>query len=183
MVLNWNTNDTYFFVDKENKMMIVQNPGWNPNGTNGKGDAIGRTFDAYFCYNDERFIEGIESCWVKVDRSKFWKFLGKDYYYQGYRYPTHDDEDLSRDHTLYSISAFKYSGYSNEALKEFVMHLRYRISKKFFFTLNSWFWIRAVCGSKFYRFLFYLIEIPIMWFTKQWNKLLYFVAPFDEESS
>jgi len=183
MALNWDTSSTYFFVDKENKMMLTQNPGWNLSGNNEKGDAIGRTFTAYFCYGDERFIEGIESCWVRKERCWFWKLLGKDYYYQGFRYPTHDDNDLSRDHTLYAISTFKYSGYSDEALKEFVTHLRFRISKRYFFTLDSWFWVRAIYGSKFYRFLFYLMEIPTMWFTAWWNKIIYWIAPFDEESS
>lgn len=184
MALNWETTDTQCFVDQKHKMMLIQNPGWALNKDNGKGDSIGRTFISYFNYKDERFLEGIEDCWVKKERNWFWKLLGKKYYYQGYRYPTHYDQDLSRDHLLYSILAFKYSGYySNDKLKEFVKHLRFKISKRFTFTINLWFWTRAVCKNKFYERLFYAIDIPFFQFIRLWNKIIYKIAPFERENS
>lgn len=184
MALNWEATDTYYFVDQEHNMMLIQNPGWAPDGDKGKGDSIGRTFISYFNYGDERFLEGIESCWVKKERNWFWKLLGKKYYYQGYRYPTHYDKDLSRDHLLYSILAFKYSGYySDNKLKEFVKHLRFKISERFTFTINLWFWVRAVYGSKFYEWLFYAIDIPFFKAIRLWNKIIYKIASFEEEDS
>ena len=66
MAFNWEATDTNWFVDQEHKMMMSRNPGWNPDGDNGAGDAIGRTFRAYVTYGgDDRFLEGIENCWEK----------------------------------------------------------------------------------------------------------------------
>lgn len=183
MALNWEAIDTYYFVDQNNNMMLRQSHDWNPNEL-GEGDSIGRTFISYFNYGDERFLEGIEKCWVKKESNWFWKLLGKKYYYQGYRYPTHYDEDLSRDHLTYTIISFKYSGYySKDKLKEFIKHLRFRISKKFTFTIGLWLWSRAMYGSKICEWLFYTIEIPIFKITKLWNKIIYKKAPFEEEDS
>ncbi len=177
MPLDWNTTSTYYYVDQKYKMVLINDK------NKGERDSIGRTFLFYFCYGDERFIEGIESCWIKVERNWFWKLFGKKYYYQGFRYPTHDDHDLSRDHTLYSILAFKYSGYSEEALKEFTSHLRFRISKRYMFTIDSWFWIKAISGSKFFEWLFYNLEIPLMKINRFKNRLIYKIVPFEEECS
>jgi len=184
MALNWKATDTQWFVDQENKMMLVQNSSWNPNGDNGKGDAIGRSFMAYFTYGDERFLEGIENCWEKVERKGWLKRLlfGK-YYYQGYRYPKRFDNEvgLSRDHTSYTIIAYKYAGYSNEYIKEFVKHLRFRISKFAMFTPEMWLWARAMTGSKFYEKLFLLTTIPVNMLNRWWNKFIYKIVPFEEE--
>lgn len=182
MALNWEATDTYFYVDQENKMMLRRNAENNPHGDNGKGDAIGRTFLSYYLYGDEKFIEGIESCWVRIERKgRLKRFLFGKYYYQGYRYPTQDNRGLSRDHLTYSILAFKYSGYSNKELKEFVKHLRFRISDLTLFTPDLWVWARAICGSKFYTWLFYTFEIPTMWVSKWWNRIIYAIAPFEDE--
>ena len=184
MALNWEATDTHYFVDREHHMMLTQNPGGDSSHNSGKGDSIGRTFISYFTYEDERFLQGIESCWVKKERNWFWKLLGKKYYYQGYRFPTHYDKDMSRDHLIYSILAFKYSGfYSKAKLKEFVKHLRFKISERFNFSITSWLWARAVSGSKFYKWLFYVIELPYFKVLRFWHKLIYKLGSFGEESS
>ena len=183
MSLNWNAIDTYYFVDQKYKMMLRQSHNWSPLDF-GEGDSIGRTFISYFNYDDKRFLEGIENCWVKKESNRFWKLLGKKYYYQGYRYPTHYDEDMSRDHLSYTIFALIYSKYySKEKLKEFIKHLKFRISKKFTFTINLWLWTRAAYGSKFYEWLFYTIDIRFFKFVRLWNKIIYKITPFNEESS
>ena len=140
MALNWEVIGTHYFVDQENKMMLNKNFSYDKEGDEGRGDAIGRTFKAYFCYGDPRFLEGIEDCWVKVNR-KYWfaRLLFGKWYWQGYRYPTHDQPvGLSRDHLLNTILAFIYAGYSETFVKEFVKHLRWRISKDARFTIDLW---------------------------------------------
>ena len=186
---NWNSKDTYYFVDQENSMMLVQNASWNPNGDNGKGDAIGRSFLASFIYGETGFLNGILDCWVKVERNGWLqRFLFGKYYYQGYRYPTYANGSeeqpvgLSRDHLTYTLLALKYHGYSDEFLKDFVRHLRFRISDKFLMTINLWLWTRAMAGIKPYKALYYPIEWLVLAITSMWNKALYKFSGFGEES-
>ena len=184
--LNWEATETENFVDQVYKMMLVQNPSWKPDGDNGKGDAIGRAFLAYFIYGDPRFLEGIESCWEKVER-KGWlrRLLFGKYYYQGYRYPHRFPEEvgLSRDHTAYTIIAFKYAGYSDEFLKDFVTHLKWKISDFASFTPEMWLWARAVANIKPYNTLFLLVSWLVSKLTSVWNKALYKYTGFGPESS
>lgn len=122
---DWDATDTHYFVDQENKMMLSQNYSWNPNGSYGKGDAIGRSKDAFFAYGDRRFIEGVKNCWVKMDEGD-----GK-YWYKGHRYPTPEflEKDMSRDHTSNTFVLMKLAG-EEEWLKETVSHIKWVITKK-----------------------------------------------------
>jgi len=188
-MLNWESKNTYHFVDEENKMMLVKNPSWKPDGDNGKGDAIGRSFLSYFCYGDDRFLEGIADCWIRVERKGWLKrFLFGKYYYQGYRYPTYargEEEQpvgLSRDHLIYTVLAFKYAGYSDEFLKDFVKHLRFRISDRFLMTINLWLWLRVIANIKPYAALYYPIEWLVSAINSVWNRALYKCSGFGEES-
>jgi len=169
---NWDVTDTFTFVDQENKMMIRQNPSWNPNGENGKGDAIGRSKEAYLIYKDYRFIEGIESCWVKVP-NKGIRRLFRKYHYQGYRYPTYargEEEQpvgLSRDHTLNTILAYKYAGKSDKEMWDFVKRLKFRISKFVIFSPELWLFARMLAGRKVATWLYprvtYLVKRVTVW--------------------
>lgn len=185
MAFNWEATGTQWFVDQIYKMMLTQNPSWKPDGENGKGDSIGRSFLAYFCYGDERFLEGILDCWEKVER-KGWlrRLLFGKYYYQGYRYPHRypGEVGLSRDHTSYTIIALKYAGYSDEFIKDFVTHLRWRISKFARFTPEMWLWARAVANIKPYKTLFYTVSWLVTKLSSWWNGRLYRYAGFGEES-
>ena len=177
MSFNWNAIETYWFVDQENKMMLIQNPSWDSNGENGKGDAIGRNMIAFYCYNDYRFIEGIESCWAKVYRKNWFKkiLLGK-YYYQGYRYPTYangeeeQSEGLSRDHLLHTVLSYKLAGKLDSKIWEFVKHLRFRISPSAVQTIDLWFWMRAMAGRKFAKWISPRITFYTMKLTAWWQK-------------
>jgi len=178
MALNWDTNDTYIYVDKKYKMMIQHH------GTDsGKGDAIGRNMDAYWVYEDYRFIEGIKDCWVKIKKSM--KLFGlipfRNYYYQGYRYPDHVDTDLSRDHALNTIQAYKLAGMPDKELQEFVKHLKWKISDRYSFVPDTWLSIRAIAGMKWARVLFYSIEIPVMLFNMLRNKYVYKKYKIEDE--
>ncbi len=181
---NWEATDTHYFVDQINKMMLIQPPGWKPDDS-GEGDSIGRSFEAFFIYGDPRFLEGIEACWERVERKGWLKrLLFGNYYYQGYRYPHRfkDEVGLSRDHALYTILAFKYAGYSDEFIKDFVKHMRYKISDFALFTPPSWFYIHAIYGSKIYLWLWLIINLPLMKLNRFWNRFIYKMAPFEEES-
>jgi len=158
--LNWKSKDTQYFVDEENKMMLSKNAAWNPNGDNGKGDAIGRNKDAYFIYRDPRFIEGIENCWVRERRKTLIGriFKGK-YYYQGYRYPTYatgeeyQSRGLSRDHVLNTVIAYKLAGKTDKEIWEFVRGLKWKISDYAKHRPDLWIWERAMAGRKFAKWL------------------------------
>lgn len=148
-----------FYVDEYN-MVLARPRSYAINSDGGAGDSIGRTFTTYVTYGDERLLEGIKSCWEKVER-KGWlrRLLFGKYYYQGYRHPASDrDHGLSRDHLLYTILAYKHAGYSDEYMKEFVKHLRYKISDTHNFRLNLWLWVRVISGMKFYTPFYYVAE-------------------------
>ena len=122
---NWEATESEYFVDQLNKMMLSHNYSWNPNGENGKGDAIGRNKDAYFAYGDPRFIEGVKNCWVKIPKED------GHYYWKGHRYPTPEylKKDFSRDHTSNTFVLMALAG-EKEWAKEVGSHIRWTITKK-----------------------------------------------------
>ena len=185
MAFNWEATETQWFVDQIYQMMLTQNPNWKPDGENGKGDAIGRSFIAYFVYGDPRFLDGIENCWEKVER-KGWlrRLLFGKYYYQGYRYPHRypGEVGLSRDHTSYTLIAFKYAGYSDEFMKDFVKHLRFKISDFARFTPEMWLWAHSLYGNKLATALFYPISYIVTELNALWNRMLYKWTGFGPES-
>ena len=185
MAFNWESTETNWFVDQEHHMMMEMNPDWDKNGDHGAGDAIGRSFNAYYNYGDERFLEGIENCWEKIERKgKIRRFLFGKYYYQGHRFPTKDPNmrGLSRDHLTYTILAFKYAGYSDEFLQDFVKHLRWKISDFARFTPDLWLWTRVIANLKGYSWIYYPIQRITLKITAWWNKKLTKYAGFGPES-
>jgi len=179
---DFDAQDTAFIVDSEHHMMLGMCYLWATNCDKGKGDAIGRTYEAYYVYRDERFIEAIKKCWVKVPKNN-------GYYYQGYRYPSYASGEekepvgLSRDHTLYTILAFMESGMSDKDLKEFVTHIPWKISERYSQTIDLWLWMRAQSGIWWAKILSSIIDIPILTISVLINKIVYKLAPFKEEMS
>jgi len=195
MAFNWEATETKWFVDQENKMMITQNAKWNPNGSNGKGDAIGRSLAAWFAYGDPRFIEGVKNCWVKTER-KTWlgrKLFGK-YYYQGYRYPTPEffEKDMSRDHTSNTFVLMKLAG-EKEFLKEVAGKNRFVITKKHqahkgrkigvvhTYTPALWAFSKMVIGKWWWAPVFYLISFLELLLYYLQNGLVYLMGWFSRE--
>lgn len=176
MPLNWEIQETYNYVDQAHKLMLSRNPEWTVTVGGGRYEAIARSFIAYVCYGDERFIEGIESCWTKKECGKIAKFFGKKYTYKGKPYPVMADKlpPLIVDHLAYSIFAFKMAGFSEEALKDFILNTK-------IFNLSFYLWSRALIGNKLNRFLFYACMIPKIQLVKIWNKFIYKIAPFEGE--
>lgn len=177
MAFDINNKTALYFVD-EHDMAMTQNPSWDLDGDNGEGDSVGRCFDGYIAWKYGKFIDAVKKCFVLKTNKR-----GKTYL-QGYRHPNRlNDEynDMSRDHTLYMLIFMKYAG-EDEYLKMATKKLRWRISDKFTFTPESWLWMKAIGGSKIARFFYYLTAVPIMIFSILWNKAIYKIAGFEEES-
>lgn len=161
MGLDINNRNTYYFVD-EYGLMLVQN------GDNGKGDCIGRTLYSYITYNHEPFIVAVKNCFiVKYDKNN-------KMYFQGYRHPSYiinDYNDMSRDHILNTLILMKLADES--FLKELSEKLKWKISDRHTFTPDLWLWMKGIAGNKFAMFLYYLINIPMIFFSIIWNKIVY----------
>jgi hypothetical protein len=177
MALDINNKNTDSFVD-EYGIMMTQNPTWNPNGNNGMGDCIGRTLDAYLAYEYEPFIDAVKNCYIlKTDK--------KGTYIQGYRHPTLKNveyNDLSRDHILNTLILMKLTN-NTEFLELLSNSLRWKISDRFNFTIELWFWMKGIAGNKFNMFLYYLVDIPMMFFSIIWNKIIFKLGEFNKEVS
>jgi len=185
---NWDATETEFFVDQVNKMMLVQNYGWDPDGDNGKGDSIGRNKEAFFPYGDPRFIEGVKNCWTKE-----FKPNGK-YYWKGHRYPTPEylKKDFSRDHTTNTFVIMALAE-EDEWAKEIASHIRWVITKnhvtskgkkvrRHSFTPAMWGWMKGKFAGKWWGMpLFYIISFIEIILYNLLNGLCYLMGWFSRE--
>lgn len=170
-------SDTYRYV--EQNMMLEKNEDWNPDGDNGKGDALWRTSISYIAYKNKSLKEGILSCFRKfsmINHTKYW--------YQGARcFNRHCEDDVSRDQTILALSALKINGDAEE-LNEIANHLPYRLSRRFVMGPTMWFWIKAITGKgKFYTYMFGLMELIEFLPSVLWDKLLRKIMGWDKEYS
>lgn len=176
MGLNLFNKNTYHLVDDEGFMQNLHEA-QNPDILKAHGDAIGHNADAFFAYYHKPFIDVIKNCYVlKTENNK--TFL------QGYRSPHHvraNDLTMSRDHILNTLILMKFV--NDPFLKTMSKKLRWKISDKYNFTIESWLWMKGIAGSKFYMFLYYLIDIPVMFFSVLWNKIIYKLGGFGNELS
>lgn len=167
-MLDWNANDTYWYVSDKNMMLN------HSDCDGGIYDSIERTWTAYYTYGDERFVEAIKSCWTKVYRTNWLsKLIFGKYYYQGERYPELTNTDMSRDHTIYGFCAMKMSRMSNDDLYEIIKHLRFKIGNKpgKRMTPDLWLWLRLISGRKI-GYLYYPLELIFMYFSSIGNKII-----------
>jgi hypothetical protein len=184
--MNYNPNlkTTHYFVSEED-MMLTQNANWDVNGDYGKGDAIGRSCEAYMCYQDLRFIEAIKKCWLKIEKED------GSYYYRPQRYPTSDyyEKDFSRDHTISTFTALKWAG-EEETIKEIGNNIRFIFRKKnklknkvvnHKFTLGLWFWVKALTGKWWATPLFYLVTYIEVLLYMLLNPICYLMGNFGKE--
>ena len=175
MALDIKNKKTYYFVD-DYGLMLVQNPSWQPHGDQGMGDCIGRTLDAYIAYGYKPFVDAVKSCFVVRSDSK-------GVYIQGYRHPTKIDakyNDMSRDHVLNALILMKLAG-AETFLKLLAYALRWRISDRHSFTPDLWILMKGLAGNKFLMFIYFLIDIPMFFFSVLWNKILYLWAGVSRE--
>jgi hypothetical protein len=176
MGLNVNNKKTFYLVDEYGGLMTNQHELQNPSKTNAHGDAIGHTLDAYMAYNYEPFVENVKKCFVE-------KTDAKGTYIQAYRSQYHIDENvntMSRDHVLATTVLMKLAN-ETDFLKKLSKGLRWKISDKYSFTIDSWLWLKGISGNKLYMFLFYLIDIPVTFVSILWNKIIYKLGEFGKE--
>ena len=176
---NFNATKTYCYADSYD-MVLRRDPYWENNKDGGRADSIGRTFYAYFCYPNNRFIRAIDSCWKRRYRRTI--FGKTKYCYKGHRHPSLDPdlEGLSRDHFMYTIMAYKESGNLTK-INEITRNMKWKISDFASFTIDSWLWVKAMTGCKIHTLLYEIILYPIILINMLWNKIVYKIGDFDQE--
>lgn len=153
----------YYFVDEYGMMLV------SDTADQGKGDSIGRNFNAYMATGDEKFVDAIMTCYDGAGD-------GKTVWLQGWRHPSYinkpEHNNLSRDHVIYTVLALKMSGREDE-LNRFIslMTERHRISDRYTFTPDSWLWMKASANTN-YEPLWYLLTIPVSAISVLWNKVI-----------
>jgi hypothetical protein len=158
-----NTKETYWYIDDHGMVVIRgKSKSWR--------DSIGETFDALVCYEDEELLRAIIDCLV----------FNEDGSVTAFRHPAHITDDMSRDHVIYILLALKLFG--QDLLHQVTEGLGYQISDKHKFSIDMWYWMKSLTGSKKYRRLYYLVAIPWMIFTVVWNKILYIIGDFQPEA-
>ena len=166
---------TYTFID-EHDMAMGQNHSWKPDGDNGEGDSIGRTLRAYIAWRYPEAIEAVKKCFRYETDNK-----GR-LYIQGYRHPNrvgNKYNDMSRDHTTNMLVFMKLV--DDPFLNELIDGLRWKISDRYKFTPDLWLWMKALKGSQWRRFLWYIIAIPVMFVSMKWNKYVWKKGGFEPE--
>jgi hypothetical protein len=102
------------------------------------GDDLWRTGLGYVAWGSDELKQGIMNCYDFDDNGKVVKI---------YRSGTKVGyEDCSRDQVVMSLAALKVRG-DQEELDKIVNGSKYRISKKFLHTLDSWCWLKDLSGK------------------------------------
>jgi hypothetical protein len=154
----YNTKDYHFI---RNNMMLGHSYIWDNSGGCGEGDALWRTGWAYITYGDKCFKDGILSCFTDEVDNKGKKYI------QAHRYPNYGEEDVSRDQITGALCGLKVNGDIDD-LKRIIKGLKWRISKKFQLTPDTWMWMQALKGSLFWSIMFCFID---MIFVAPWSVL------------
>jgi hypothetical protein len=175
---------TEFYLDKYGLVLSSKNT-----TDKGMGDCVGRTFLAYMAYGSSIGLYGINNCY-DIDTGKL------------IRHPdlAHID-DMSRDHVIYFILA--NAAVNNvPILGSFNKLMKWRISERYTYTIDSWAWVKYVCNKKYtllynnglnkakaaeykrnaflWQQLYYWVTIPTMFFNVLWNKTISFIGGFKE---
>lgn len=169
-----NNKNTWWFVSNEN-MMLTHNI-WGNNSsieTMGVHDCIEQTYHAYVAYGYKPFIDGIRSCWVYDEANDKYKPQRYPISYPGMR-------GMSRDHVIYSLMAFIYSGMPKNNISEYVKRLPFNIGNEVGKTMTPelWLWGRLISG-KLVGCLFYPLILIEMIFYYFWNIMVDKIAGFE----
>jgi hypothetical protein len=174
MGLNVNNKKTYHLID-DYGLMMNQHELQNTNVLSAHGDAIGHTVDAYFAYNYKPFVDSVKKCF-KEEADDKGSFI------QGYRSPYHfgaEPNTMSRDHIINALILMKLE--DQDFLKKLSKGLRWKISDKYSFTIDSWLWMKGIAGNKFYMFLWYILNIFLVIFYVILNKIVYKISGVGKE--
>lgn len=147
------------FLESE-KMMLDRSCGENL----GRPDALARTSTAWLAYGDKLIFEGIKFCF------RWYEGFGIKGYQASRSSNRYDEDTVSRDQVINVVYAIKARGEkeSNEWLQEILKHNKFRISRRFTWTLDNWFFLKHMQGKK--PFPIWLIYIL---FTIPFTELLY----------
>lgn len=136
---------THTYFDKQTYMMLERDT-----NNHGMGDALARTSFAALAYCNAFLYIGIRKC--IDDSKKKIKIL---------RNPHHNGEDTSRDMVIIVLTTL-FHIYFKPSAYFWGKRIPFRISKRYFQTPTMWCWIRALNGSKFWKFMYLLCEIPVL---------------------
>ena len=130
----------------------------------GRGDALWRTSLAFIAYKDQQFFDGMMAC---IDKNLE---LGKPNSIK--RHPATDRKDTSRDQVIMLLVALFLKGENNEC-QELANQLKYRISNRYRWTIDSWFWVKMLGGKLWLKYLWsflacftslaFLVNYPFKW--------------------
>lgn len=159
------------YFDSKLSMILQKSWGWDRNPDNGKGDALWRTGLAYITWGKEELKKGVLGCF-----RKFKMINTKRYLYQVARASDrYREDDASRDQTILGLASLKINN-DNEELNNIVKGLPFRISRRFFFTLNTWFWVKSLNSESKFRKLFanisLLMQLPLTFFQVSLNMII-----------
>lgn len=151
--------DSYFYVDEYGLMLVNGDP-------DSARDTGKRSAFALLTYDYNPFAEGIRNCY----QTEFTK-KGRAYV-QGYRHPKFKGNkinDMSRDHILGGLLAFKFAG-MRLRFKYLAENLRWKISDTMKFEPILWSWMKFMAGKWWWGPIFYICAYPTMIFVTLWNK-------------
>jgi hypothetical protein len=175
MGLNIDNRKTYHIFDVFTGLMRNQDEAKNPDLLKAHGDGIGHTVDAFLAYGYKPFVDAVKHCFKEeVDE--------KGSFIQGYRSPYHfgiEPNTMSRDHIINALVLMKLE--DKVFLKKLSKKLRWKISDRYSFTIDSWLWMKGISGNKLAMFFYYVIDIPFLLFSVIWNKIIYKLGKFGKE--
>lgn len=155
---------SFFFLDEDN-MIRQRDPDWVLRGEHGKGDNLIRTGLGYIAWKDERLKVAILRCFERVNEDN-----GK-YYYQPMRAPGgYGIEDVSRDQVVMAIASLAYN--DDNSAKQIAGHLKWKLSKKYSQTVDTWLWFKGIAGKKLAAHLYMLYVILATPWMFLWNKIV-----------
>lgn len=154
-VFNREARDTYWWVLFG--LMLESH-----DGDMGKGDCIGRSFDAFIAYLEYAFLDAVKELWVKNEEGK----------YYGERFPGYDmvARPMSRDHLIATILLAYYTK-DYDYLSDFIKNTPFKIDRDRH-TIDGWAWKYAIIGNKWYEVLYYAVNVPLMIFTTVKEKIV-----------
>lgn len=129
-----------------------------------RGDALWRTSLACIAYKNSQFYSGIMAC---IDKNLV---LGEPNSIK--RHPTAERKDTSRDQMIMMLVALILRADGNEGM-ELAKKLQYRISSRYKWTIDSWFWVKMLSGKVWMKYLWsflacftsmaFLVNYPFKW--------------------
>lgn len=161
-MLDRENTETYYAVDHHG-MMVADGK---------KGDSILSTFEAWYAYSDESFLDAIADCFVIGSRKA-----------TGYRHPSMKHlpaGNISRDHYIMALIAFYLIPGSRWyfRMEQIIRMSGWRLARWHFKTPDLRIWELSLISGNHWKW--HLIAIPFYLVAMCWNKLLQVLGGFYE---